>query len=480
MKGYKAAAYAAIDAGAKTITGVPGSPTTPIMEYLLEETRRAEWSVNEKVAVELGLGASTEGRRAMTIMKHVGLNVASDPLITAGTKGVGGGFVVLVGDDPGARGSQNEQDTRLYGPLLEGPMLDPSTPQELYEAVKEAFHLSEEEGVPAIVRYTARLGRMTGEILREEEDPVRATYDPMWSLTRVGRHQRLHHKREPRIKRRANQSGLNQRWDADSNVGVVSSGYPSNLVPEGVGHLSLTYVHPLPGELIEDFTKRYGRVLVVEETEPYLETRISGAVGRLTGHLPRTGPTTQEDITWALDHIDEDHIRRPYEEERVKHGARGLCEDCPYTPVYRALKTIGAAVAADLGCMVLSAYPPYEIVDASYALGGAIALAAGFRGKGVALIGDHGFIHSGIPGLLDAMAHSRDVLAIILDNKAAAMTGGQPVQPDATSVVKRLAPGADVVPAASTSEAHLQDLILDRLGEPGVSIVVIQGRCPEE
>ncbi len=484
VRGTDAVVYGLLDSGVKTVTGVPGFPISELMEALKdpglesEDLRRCEWSVNEKVALELALGSSVCGERSAVITKHVGMNVLADPLVTSATHTTGAGVVIIAGDDPGVEKSQNEQDSRFYGLVAEIPVFDPSTPETAYLGTKEAFLLSEKVRTPVIVRLTDRLLKKDGKIARKKSTPNTAPLDiKIWQLTMRGKHQRFHSESYPEMCGYAENSKLNAIEKKD-DFGIISSGFPASLVdsvaPPGFSCLSLTVVNPLPLDLINRFINSHKRVMVVEETEPVIEKQLSGKVmGKMTGHLPY-GIIEIKDIQEAIGSIKKDYVARKINPETIKkRGARPLCEDCPYLPLYKAVKELDVPVAGDLGCSILTSSPPLSLLDAAFSLGSSIATACGFNRKGIAIIGDFGLAHSGIQGLVNAVHNGHEVLVIVLQNEVAAMTGGQAV-PDLTEFVRSYVKDSEII----DSNAEISTLLKKKLKSKGVSVLVARAKCP--
>ncbi|KKH94090.1 indolepyruvate ferredoxin oxidoreductase [Methanosarcina sp. 1.H.T.1A.1] len=561
--GFEALYLAAIDSDVTLITGVPGYPVTSLMELFLKTdnpstnahgpTYRARWLTNEKVALEIALGASVSGKRALVLVKHVGMNLLSDPLITSVTHTIGAGLVIIAGDDPGVKGSQNEQDSRWYGRIAEVAVFDPVDPYAAYRTLRRAYELSEETRVPVILRVTAGLEKSKGKVRRL---PASSTVHPgfdrsIWGLRMVEKHQHFHSKVYPVLEAEAEKTDLNeikegtQEIEAEAQIseqkrverikgveriGIISSGFAVSIVEDtlkksgcypGVSHLVLNLVNPLPLQKIGNFLKNNRRVLVAEESEPFIEEqiRISGNVcGKKTGHLPY-GQIMPEDIEFALEHIEEEKVSRPADFKLIesrKKGRASICEDCPYLPLYNFLRIPDIQVAGDMGCSVRSAPEPLAAVDVSFALGSAISVACGFEKKGIAVIGDFALAHSGILGLLNAASEGYEVLVLVLQNEVAAMTGGQKV-PELRKVVEAIVPdvsffdldgeegiedgdgekesksntrqetGKETVKEIGkemgkegeklTPGSELSDLILEKLALPGISVIFIKGRC---
>jgi indolepyruvate ferredoxin oxidoreductase alpha subunit len=486
--GEQALMLGAIDSGISFAAGVPGYPVTGIMQLLMELNIEARWSVNEKVALEAALGASSIGRRAVVVIKHVGMNILADPLITSATHTIGAGVVIIVGDDPGARMSQNEQDSRYYGLIAEVPVFDPGNPEIAYICMRRGFSFSEKVHTPVIIRVNDRLNNMSCYIKRTK--PSLGTFPAFdrntWSYSLKGKHQCFHLSSYPLMKEASEGSDLNILHQRGSRIGIISSGYISTLVEDiisskfpDISHLSLTLINPLPASLINDFIKHHSRVLVIEETEPVIEQQISccGVCGKATGHIGY-GKQKISDIIWALEHITQDNVKRAYQPETLQSRgfSRGICDDCPYHVLYKTLKKLKVIVAGDLGCSIRTAPPPAEVVDMAYSLGSSIAVATGFNEKGVALIGDFGFVHTGLQGLIEAVYLKKDVLVVVLLNRISALTGGQHV-PDITGIVKSLVPETEILDMENISENKLLLILEAELNKNGVSVIIARGQC---
>ena len=498
ITGLEALLFASFDSNVLFVTGVAGYPATAVMELLVEHSSEgyvACWMTNEKAALEKALGASVTGQRTMVVVKHVGMNVLSDPLMTSVYHTIGAGVVIIAGDDAGARASQNEQDSRFYGSLAEVALFDPATPQGAYDAVVHGFRISEQAKVPVIIRVTDRLLDSKGSVLRSRQNAPKATFDKdIWKLTTKGKHQRFHRESMPLLEKAVQTTSLNRLRPGNSGIGIISSGYLSVLVDKalsearwaGHAHLSLQMVSPFPFDMVRQFISECEKVLVVEETEPYIESHVAvtGKVkGKMTGHIPY-GQVEAEHIGYALDHLDESRIEKYTEVQTIKsRGSRPLCQDCPFMPLYKCLANIDAMVAGDMGCSIRAAPEPLQVIDTGFALGSAISTACGFKDKGIAVIGDFALAHSGIVGLINTVSLEDDVVVVILQNQIAAMTGGQGT-PDLMPVVKAIVSDMTVMemPVYSTgmssgSEGQLQELLLSKLAQKGVSVVYLLGKC---
>jgi indolepyruvate ferredoxin oxidoreductase alpha subunit len=473
--GLDAARLAVRDAEVEVITYVPGYPITELAGAL-----GAEIVVNEKVALEIALGASATGARSLVVVKQVGMNVLADPLVISATHSIGSGLVVLVGDDLGPRGSQSEMDSRFYGPLTGLPVLDPKDPAALYSSIQEAYLLSESLRIPVIVRITHRLMSARGQAppLTLLKCTGQVFDKAAWDLTARGRHQKQHQEIQPLAQEASEVTHLNL-LQASGEVGIIASGFPASLGEGlGVSVLSLGYAHPLPWKLIRRFIDGHSQVLVAEEPEPFIESqlRLSPKVrGKLTGHLP-FGSLERSDLIKALEDLGKYRAEGEPSvyESVVERGYKGICDDCPFIPLYKVLGRLEVPVAGDAGCAIRATREPYSSVDVVYGLGSSIGVASGFRKKGVAVIGDFAFAHTGLAGLVNAVWQKRNVLVVLLQNGVAATTGGQET-PDLTGLLEALVPTRSI--QLPLSEDEIRCLLEEELARPGASAVLATGRC---
>jgi indolepyruvate ferredoxin oxidoreductase alpha subunit len=504
ITGLEAIYFAAIDSNVRFITAVAGYPMTAVADHFFKEEYSNDydihWLTNEKAALEAALGASVTGRRSMVLVKHVGVNLLSDPLMTAMMHTIGAGLVILVGDDPGAKASQNEQDSRFYGSISETAVFDPATPQDAYDSLNRAFELSEDAMVPLIMRITDRLEKEMEKVSRaisgKKDNILQAKFDgSIWKLTMHGKHQRFHIESEPLLIHESENSHFNRMSLHGDKVGIISSGYPSciidgilstQLVYSNYSHLALGLVSPFPWRLVKQFINNHERILVIEESEAFIESYVNTCdciLGKRSGHLP-VGMIEKEHVEFALENVDKDEVSKYTDIQTiVSRGSRPICDDCPFIPLYNVLHDI-ETVAGDMGCSIRTAPDPLHAVNTGFALGGAIATACGFPGKGMAVIGDFGLAHSGIIGLINAVDGGFDILVIILQNEIAAMTGGQGA-PDLREVVRVLVPDMAVInidqslssKGVAKSQDMLKDLIQKELNKKGVSVIYIEGKC---
>lgn len=486
--GIKAACKAVSDSGVKLIVGVPGYPINGLFSVIQQSSGlRAEWQYNEKIAFEMAMGASTTGDRSIVITKHVGLNVMSDPLVISATHGIGAGIVVISGDDVGAIQSQNEQDSRWYGKLAEIPVLDPSTPGELYDAIFEGLDLSERISAPVLVRVTEPILSASGEIPNKTSAPSIKKLDrSVWSYTMYGKHQKYMSQGWEIASKEAAVSGLNHCIKR-SPIGIISSGYASVVAGAvasklGLSHLSLGFVNPMPRALVCDFLSTMDFVLVCEEVAPFLEEQICSpkTKGRLTGHLPRIGPLDEASITHGVENIMFESVPTVVEPETMasRGMSMGHCDNCPYMPVYRAIKSLDVPVAGDMGCSILAANPPLSMIDVACSLGSSVGSACGFNRKGIAMMGDFGLLHTGLQAMLNAKLHGYDLVVVVFANGQAAMTGGQ-ILPDVTGILKNIfKDDCVVVEARDVNEETVRHDLAGLLQGKGMKIYVIRSQCP--
>jgi indolepyruvate ferredoxin oxidoreductase, alpha subunit len=476
MNGRDAAQIAVEDAGAKVRIYVPGYPITDLAAAL-----NAQNSVNEKVALEIALGASATGLRSLVLVKQVGMNILADPLVISATQTIGSGLVIIAGDDLGPRRSQAEMDSRFYGPLAELPVLDPRSPEHLYSCIMEAYALSERLRIPAIVRVTARLlATPSSEIQRRTFPETDQEFErSALELTMRGRHQR-HHNLILALAILASESTNLNRLEVcgDGEAGIIASGFPAALAEDlGVSLFSVAYTNPLPRSLLRRFIDEHRVILVAEEPEPFIESQLgmdAKVMGKLSGHLPR-GLLEKADIMRALRTLDKEQKGGPEVYETVDgRGYVGVCPECPFIPLFRALGKLDVPVAGDAGCAIRAAREPYESVDVVYGLGSSVGVASGFRKKGIAVIGDYALAHSGLQALINAVWQKREVLVVVLKNDVAAMTGGQEA-PDLTALLEALVPTTML--ESPCSEKELEKRLKEELAASGVSALVVSGKC---
>ena len=440
MLGNAAIARGAWEAGVKVSAAYPGTPSTEISENIVKYPEvYAEWSPNEKVAAEVAIGASMAGVRAMVSMKHVGLNVASDPLYSVSYIGANGGLVFVVADDPGLYSSQNEQDTRLIGRSAHVPVLEPSDSQEAHDFTKLAFELSEKYDTPVIIRTTTRLGHSQGTVTLEERTaPEDKPYERnvmknvMMPGMAKGRHLYVE-EREKKMAEDAATMPINRIEEGDNKIGFIAGGiayqYVKEVFPEA-SVLKLGLVYPLPEKLIRDFASKVERLIIFEELEPFVEDYVKSLGIACEGKNLFTlqGEYSANMLREKLK--GETPSLQPAE---VPARPPILCPGCPHRSTYYVLKKLGIHAAGDIGCYTLGAVAPLGVVDTTVCMGASISMIHGMeKAKGseyiknwVAVIGDSTFMHTGINSLEDLAYNRSTATVMILDNSTTGMTGHQ-------------------------------------------------------
>ncbi len=439
LLGDFAVARGAWEAGVKVASAYPGTPSTEITEELARYGEvYSEWSPNEKVALEVGIGASVRGARAIVSMKHVGLNVACDPLFTASYTGVNGGLVIAVADDPSVFSSQNEQDTRLTAVSAKVPVLEPSDSAEARDFTKAAFELSEKYDTPVILRLTTRVAHSQSlvELQERTEVPVRAYERNIQKYVMMPANARVKHvfveERMQKMSEDADALPLNRIEEGSAELGIICSGGVYQYVKEalpGASVLKLGMVYPLPYKLIEKFAGSVKRCIVAEELAPHIETLVKAAGIQVEGKniFPLCGEFSAGLIRKCVLGAGQD--AKP---AAVPARPPVLCAGCPHRGVFYVLSRLKLNVLGDIGCYTLGAVPPLGSMDAVVCMGASIGMAIGFdkadpeaHKHSVAVIGDSTFIHSGITGLIDAVYNKSHITVVILDNRTTGMTGHQ-------------------------------------------------------
>jgi indolepyruvate ferredoxin oxidoreductase alpha subunit len=518
LLGDEAVALGAVHAGLSGAYSYPGTPASEIMEYLIRESSggafRAAWSVNEKTAFEEALGCSFAGKRALVAFKHVGLNVAADPFMSASLTGAHGGFLVVSADDPGMHSSQNEQDNRFYAQFAQIPCFEPADHQEAYDLTREAFDFSENVGLPVMVRLTTRLSHSRAGVETRPGRPqngLRLGARERWTL--LPSNARVQFRRllelQPELVRYANASPSNALVLNPENrsLGVIAAGIAHNYVLENVQEASgrpsilKISVYPIPHDLVRTLVAHCDSILVAEEGYPLIERAVKGmfgipgktVLGKLSGHLPLQGELTPEAVREALGLAP---LPRP--------GALGLrlaarppqlCVGCPHGDTFRALNKAlegypGANVFSDIGCYTLAYYPPYKALNTCVCMGASVGMARGAAEAGVypslAVIGDSTFGHSGITPLLGAAAVKANMVCLILDNCTVAMTGTQPsfsTGERLLRIIEGLGVSGDhirvITPLPKFHEENVR-VIREEIAYPGLSVIVPVRECLEE
>ena len=446
LSGNEAVARGAFEAGVSLAVSYPGTPSTEILETLAEQYRSiySQWSPNEKVAFEVGIGASIGGKRALVTMKHVGLNVAADPYMTFAYTGVNGGFVIVSCDDPEMHSSQNEQDNRYYARFAQIPFLAPADSQEAKDMLVTAFEMSEAFDTPVMLHMSTRISHSKGIVLLGDQTAgpdKRFVKDPS-KYVMIPSNARVRHlvvtQRLAKLEKFAEESPLNIVENNGSRIGIITGGVAYQYVKEVAPDLDFFKIglgYPLPMKRIEQFIKSHDLVLVVEELEPFYEEQIKIAGLKVDGkkYFSRLGELSPSRVATGLKAagIVKEVLEPTFDAGDLFPRPPVLCPGCPHRGAFMALKKLGVAVTGDIGCYTLGVMEPLNALDTCICMGASIGSAIGMeKVKGsekgtVAVIGDSTFIHSGITGLLDAVYNQSNVTVIILDNRATAMTGGQ-------------------------------------------------------
>jgi len=478
--GNEAIALGAIKAGVRVVCGYPGTPSTEILETVAKNNDGSiytEWSVNEKTAMEVAAGAAYSGARAMVTMKQVGLNVASDPLMSLVYIGVKGGLVIVVADDPGPLSSQTEQDTRHFAKFANLPVLDPSTPEEAYEMVQAAFELSEQVGLPVILRPTTRICHACSSIdvsdTREEHVPAGFEKDSRWVIF-----PQLSYKRH--IETEKLQIALSlilskspfNRISGKGPLGIAGSGIAWSYAQDVISDLDMDIrtfkvgtPYPFPAKLAESFLDGLDAVLVLEELDPVVEEallEIAGSkglkisiLGKKTGNTPYAGEFSYELVHKAISDfagLPNPDIADPAI-PTLPSRIPVLCAGCPHRAsfyaVKKAMKGQKAVFTGDIGCYTLGNAKPLSMVDTCLCMGASISVAQGIKRiepdtRLFAFIGDSTFFHTGIPGVINAVYNQTDIVIVVLDNGTTAMTGHQPHPGTANTMMGNISEKIDI------------------------------------
>lgn len=502
MLGNEAIARGAYEAGVKVVSSYPGTPSTEITEFTaFYPEMKCEWATNEKVAVETAFGASLGGVRALSCMKHVGVNVAADPLFTAAYTGVRGGLVIVCADDPAMHSSQNEQDSRQIARASHIPMLEPSDCQEAKDMMKTAYWLSETYDTPVFVRITTRLAHSRGvvELCDREEAPDKpyekdiAKYVMMPAMARK-RHVFVE-EREDRLRLDANSFPQNREEMRDPAMGVICSGVVYEYVREALpdaSTLKLGLTYPLPEKMMRAFSEKVERLYVIEELEGVIEKEAAAMGLSVTGKA----------LTGLQGELSVDRIRAIFGQDKKTKGADlparppVLCPGCPHRASFHAIKRLNLTVFGDIGCYTLGAMAPLAAIDASLCMGGSIGMAFGaekargrdFSRKAVAVIGDSTFLHSGMPSLLNAVYNGGNITVVLLDNRITAMTGHQQNPGMGYNIYSQPAFEVDFERLCESLGAHartvnpmniraMAEALKEETARDGVSVIVAKSPC---
>ncbi len=505
MLGNEAIARGAYEAGVKVSAAYPGTPSTEISENIVKYPEiYSEWSPNEKVAMEVAIGASISGVRAMASMKHVGVNVASDPLYTASYSGVGGGLVLVAADDPGLYSSQNEQDTRCVARAALVPVLEPSDSGEAKEFMKFAFEISEKYDTPVILRTTTRLSHSQGPVELEERAQIEDkayVRNPQKFVMMPGNAKGRHVHVENRMKQMAEDGcgyPINRAEYGDTSIGFITSGIPYQYVKEvfpNASVLKLGLVHPLPKKLIQEFASKVDKLYIFEELEPVIEEQVK------SWGIPAQG----KELFTVQGEYSANMLRRvllqeePQKEAASQVPARPpiLCPGCPHRSVFSVLNKLKIHAAGDIGCYTLGAVAPLNVIDTTICMGASISTLHGMeKAKGkeyiknwVAVIGDSTFMHTGVNSLMNMVYNQGTGTVMILDNSTTGMTGHQDHAATGKTLMGETVPAIDIVKLCKAMGIRhvvevnafdiqtLEKVIKEEVARDEVSVIITKSPC---
>ena len=533
LLGDEAVALGALHAGLSGVYAYPGTPSTEITEYLQAVTGygretyticgqelkgngtiHSRWCTNEKTAMEAALGMSYAGKRALVCMKHVGMNVCADAFVNSAVTGVNGGLVVLAADDPSMHSSQNEQDSRFYANFAMVPIFEPSTQQEAYDMMAVAYDLSERLKTPVVMRVVTRLAHSRAAVTigtQCAENTLNPDGGRNWVLLpAIARKQyEVLISKQEALETASQNGGFDRMEVGTGTLGIIACGIGYNYVMEAGAEeptvMKLSQ-YPIPTGMVEELAARCSRILVVEDGQPVVETAVCGMLGRdypilgrLTGHLPRTGELTPDNVAVAIAYVDTPvfqnsgipALQSPSPSPVVVGRPPALCQGCGHRDVYTALTEVlreypAARVFGDIGCYTLGALPPFEALNTTVDMGASITMAKGAADAGVhpavAVIGDSTFTHSGMTGLLDAVNDHAAITVILSDNLTTGMTGGQDSQ--GTNRYEQIcrALGVEdehlhVVTPLPKNMEDIKDIMRRELEYRGVSVIIPRREC---
>jgi indolepyruvate ferredoxin oxidoreductase alpha subunit len=505
LSGDNAIALGALHGGVALGTGYPGTPSTEILEYFSHLGGKAQWSPNEKVALEVGIGVAYGGARALVTMKHVGLNVAADPFFSVAHTGVVGALVVVSADDPGMASSQNEQDNRRYAVAAAVPMVEPADSQEAYDLTRAAIEISERWKIPVLLRVTTRVCHTQAPVMPRElvtPPPPHFEHDLRGRNLIPANARPAHRRLRQKLAEMAEWSEttpLNYVIPGDKKLGIITSGvsfmHAREVAPDA-SFLKLGFTHPLPMKKIAEFVRSVERCVVIEEGDPYLADAI-----RAAGLDIESKPEM-----FRFGELNVDRVRRILEHDLSVEPARPpgkppeLCEGCGHHVVFQALKNLDCIVAGDIGCYALGVLPPYNAMDCCVCMGSSIPIGLGLRQvlppaeakRVVSVIGDSTFVHSGLTGLAEMVYNPPPTghVVVILDNSTTAMTGHQE-HPGTGRLLDHSATGKvvyeDVAKAMGIEEvlvfplgkdcAEFQQLVVEALASEKLVLIVARRPC---
>ena len=506
LLGNEAIARGAYEAGVKVSAAYPGTPSTEVSESLVQyDEIYAEWAPNEKVATEVAIGASIAGVRSMCVMKHVGMNVAADPLYTAAYTGVRGGLVLVVADDPGMYSSQNEQDSRMVARAAMVPIVEPSDSAEAKEFMKYAYDLSEKYDTPVILRSTTRLSHSQGLVeLEERAEPFDIPYerDMAKYVMMPGNAIKRHVVVEARMKQMAedaNSLPINRVEYNDLSVGFITNGIAYQYVKEAMPQasvLKLGLLNPLPRKLIEEFAAKVDKLYIFEELEPVVEEQVKAwgiqkAVGKeiFTVQGEYSANLIRERVLGQTSQVDK--------AAQVPARPPILCPGCPHRSVYAVLNKLKIHAAGDIGCYTLGAVAPLSVIDTTICMGASISTLHGMeKAKGreyiknwVAVIGDSTFMHTGINSLMNMVYNQAAGTVVILDNSTTGMTGHQDHAATGKTLKGQVVPAINIYGLCKSlgiehvcevdafDQAELERVIKEEVARDAVSVIITKAPC---
>lgn len=508
LSGNEAIARGAFEAGVRVASAYPGTPSTEILENIVQYPEiDASWAPNEKVSLEVGIGASFGGARALVAMKHVGVNVAADPLFTFAYTGVRGGLVIVTADDPELHSSQNEQDNRNYAKFAKIPMFEPSDSQEALDFTRLSFTTSEQFDTPVFLRTTTRISHSKSVVILgtpvEGLPEPSLKKDPTKFVMLPGNARKRHPLIEERLKRMeewASEQPFNRIEKGDGKIGVITAGvayqYAKEILPDA-DVLKLGLVYPLPKKLIREFAAQYQTLYVIEELDPFIEEQVRAMGIEVKGKevFPICGELTPGRVEKSLS----GKVPQSYfvHQESLPNRPPNMCPGCPHRSVFHSLNRLKAFVTGDIGCYTLGFMAPLSAMDTCICMGASIGNATGLskvlpeelQRKVVAVIGDSTFLHTGINGLMDMVYNRSSATVVILDNRITAMTGrqenpssGYTLMSEETSLVdlEQLcrAVGVQHVQVVDPYEvSYTRKILQQEMERPEVSVVIVRRAC---
>ena len=512
LSANEAVAWAACKAGCAVASAYPGTPSTEILENVakFKDSITCEWAVNEKVAMEVAIGASIAGTRALTAMKHVGLNVAMDPLMTYTYVGANGGLVIVVADDPGMHSSQNEQDSRNLVKFARAALFEPADSQETFDMVVAAFEVSEKFQVPAFIRLSTRTSHTSTVVdVGDDFGPGQVEQKPYVKDIRryipvpmFARPQRLRaQERTAALRAFACETPFNRVEAGDRRLGIITSGvtyqYVKEVFPE-FSVLKLGFSNPLPSERIKAFAASVDRVLVIEELDPFMEDQVRALGLPVVEHATELNMLEMNPLRLMalrkelLGDVELPEVRRA--DAGLPTRPPVLCAGCSHRGVFYTLAKLGATVTGDIGCYTLGAFPPLNAMDTTICMGASIGNAfgmekAGMKGRICAVLGDSTFFHSGLTGLLNVLYNGGTITTVVLDNRITGMTGHQENPGSGKTLCGEPAPVTDIAEVAKAigfkrvvrvdayDLAALERVLKEELDAPEPSVVIAGGPC---